>query len=144
MDSGIQHKLLWIVGPKRLAVAATIRRAWRLLGPPVLSRAPTRSGDRTDFVPRVLNAFGGEATPALERRIDVVGSVADLDDSDDDGLQLHHLFSFGICDGQMCERGAFHVGKRFFQILVQTSHRTPLPYSPAGQEEFFFRNGASE
>ncbi|KAG0729852.1 hypothetical protein GWK47_029493 [Chionoecetes opilio] len=79
---GIQHKLCgsW---PKLLAVAATIRRAWRLLTP-VLSRVPTRSGDRMDFVPRVLNRFGGEATPASEEEVDVLAALAGLDDSDDD------------------------------------------------------------
>ncbi|KAG0718696.1 hypothetical protein GWK47_007539 [Chionoecetes opilio] len=82
MDSGFSTSSCgsW---PKLLAVADTIRRAWRLLTP-VLSRAPTRSGDRTDFVPRVLNRFGREATPASEEEVDVLAALAGLDDSDND------------------------------------------------------------
>ncbi|KAG0713338.1 hypothetical protein GWK47_016425 [Chionoecetes opilio] len=90
---GIQHKLLWIVAQ------ATCRSRPQFEGlggywTPVLSRAPTRSGDRTDFVPRVLNRFGGEATPASEEEVDVLAALAGLDDSDDDDSSSTILFSF--------------------------------------------------
>ncbi|KAG0725245.1 hypothetical protein GWK47_038982 [Chionoecetes opilio] len=95
MDSGFSTSSCgsW---PKLLAVAATIRRAWRLLTP-VLSRVPTRSGDRMDFVPRVLNRFGGEATPASEEEVDVLAALAGLDDSDDDDSSSTISSPFGVC-----------------------------------------------
>ncbi|KAG0714218.1 hypothetical protein GWK47_014514 [Chionoecetes opilio] len=94
-ECSVQHKLLWIVAQ------ATCRsrhnsKAWRLLTP-VLLRAPTRSGDRTDFVPRVLNRFGGEATPASEEEVDVLAALAGLDDSDDDDSSSTISSPFGVC-----------------------------------------------
>ncbi|KAG0720562.1 hypothetical protein GWK47_048253 [Chionoecetes opilio] len=98
--TGIQHKLLWIVAQ------ATCRSHHNSKGlaatAPVLSRAPTRSGDRTDFVPRVLNRFGGEATPASEEKSMCWQRWVDLM-TQTRRLQLHHLFSFLGKDGSLDE-----------------------------------------
>ncbi|KAG0712552.1 hypothetical protein GWK47_018219 [Chionoecetes opilio] len=138
MDSGFSTSSCgsW---PKLLAVATTIRRAWRLLTP-VLSRAPTRSGDRTDFVPRVLNRFGGEATPASEEEVDVLAALAGLDDSDDDDASSTISSPFASVDGYV--RESFHVGKPILSSSCPDQPSNPASPSPAGQKEFLvFRNG---
>ncbi|KAG0718980.1 hypothetical protein GWK47_051440 [Chionoecetes opilio] len=92
---GIQHKLLWIVAQ------ATCRSRHNSKGlaatDPSSVKAPTRSGDRTDFVPRVLNRFGGEATLASEEEVDVLAALAGLDDSDDDDSSSTISSPFGVC-----------------------------------------------
>ncbi|KAF2351423.1 hypothetical protein FHG87_017822 [Trinorchestia longiramus] len=47
-------------------------------------RALTRSGERMDFVPRVLDRFGGEVIPASEEEVAMLAALAVLDSDDDD------------------------------------------------------------
>ncbi|KAG0721927.1 hypothetical protein GWK47_045446 [Chionoecetes opilio] len=59
MDSGVQHKLLWI-RPKLLAVSPPqFEGGWRLNDPRSV-KGSDEIRDRTDFVPRVFNRFGGK------------------------------------------------------------------------------------
>ncbi|KAG0720049.1 Tigger transposable element-derived protein 7 [Chionoecetes opilio] len=113
--------------PKLLAVAATIRRAWRLLTP-VLSRAPTRSGDRTDFVPRVLNRFGEKRPRRRKKKSMCWQRLAGLDDSDDDDSSSTSLLLLASVDGYV--RESFHVGKPIlFSFLSRPAIEPRLPFS---------------
>ncbi|KAG0729016.1 hypothetical protein GWK47_031247 [Chionoecetes opilio] len=97
-----------------------------------------------DFVPRVLNRFLGEKRPpASEEEVDVLQRWLDLMTPDNDDSSSTISSPLASVDGYV--RESFPSANRFFQLLVQTSHRTPPPLLPLGKKEFLvFRERSSE
>ncbi|KAG0727380.1 hypothetical protein GWK47_034770 [Chionoecetes opilio] len=119
--------------PKLLAVAATIRRAWRLLTPVSVKGSDGDQGDRTDFVPRDSSialvvkrpGVGQEEGECWQRWLDLMTQTMTTPSSTISS-------PFGVCDSYVRESCLRQ--NRFFQLCPDQHRTPPSPLLPLGKK----------